>query len=475
MLGVVARLWPRRALWLDEAQSVAIASEAITAIPGVLRTDGAPPAYYLLLHGWMALFGDSDVAVRSLSVILSLITLAVLAVAMRRMAGIGAAVAVTVLLATSPFVIRYATEGRMYALVMLEVVVGLVALDACLRRPTVARAIAVAAVTALALYTHYWSIYLVAAVGIVLAVAARRPGPARVGLAAVAAGAVLWLPWVPTFLFQSERTATPWAEPARPAALVAVFDDGVRGWGALPVVLSITMAALVLLGIWRGSTLLRRPISAWALGAVLVLTLLTALAGATLSDSAFVSRYTSVAVPLMITLAALGVATLPRRLTAAILVVAGVIGLLVTTVEIGSPRTNSTAYIEPLRQQSAPDDVLIYCPDQLGPAASRLLEQAGVGEFRQYVFPSQRAPGRVDWIDYADRHTTADPRAFVRALETVAPPSTIWLVFSGSYPPTQRACRALFNALSQAWPERRRLVEEDFALDERGSLWRFDR
>src|SRR5258706_245124 len=32
-----------------------------------LRHDGAPPLYYYLLHGWIKVFGTSDLAVRSLS------------------------------------------------------------------------------------------------------------------------------------------------------------------------------------------------------------------------------------------------------------------------------------------------------------------------------------------------------------------------------------------------------------------------
>ena len=43
-------------------------------------------------------------------------------------------------------------------------------------------AVPVGIVTALLLYTHYWAIYLIAAVGLVLLVAARRPGPPRTAL-----------------------------------------------------------------------------------------------------------------------------------------------------------------------------------------------------------------------------------------------------------------------------------------------------
>ena len=66
------------------------------------------------------------------------------------------------------------------------------------------------------------------------------PGRAAVRvLGAMAAGGVLWLPWVPAFRFQAEHTATPWTAPptlwnvfdvlpalaggSRPRAMVLVF------------------------------------------------------------------------------------------------------------------------------------------------------------------------------------------------------------------------------------------------------------
>ena len=39
--------------WIDEGLSVGIASHPFFDIPGVLRQDGSPPLYYLLLHLWM--------------------------------------------------------------------------------------------------------------------------------------------------------------------------------------------------------------------------------------------------------------------------------------------------------------------------------------------------------------------------------------------------------------------------------------
>ena len=45
-------------MWLDEAQTVNIASFPLRSIAGELRLDGAPPLYYYLLHVWMGVFGD---------------------------------------------------------------------------------------------------------------------------------------------------------------------------------------------------------------------------------------------------------------------------------------------------------------------------------------------------------------------------------------------------------------------------------
>src|ERR671933_312254 len=55
--------------WIDEGLSVGIADRPITDIPGVLRQDGSPPLYYSLLHVWIRVFGTSEAAARTLSLL----------------------------------------------------------------------------------------------------------------------------------------------------------------------------------------------------------------------------------------------------------------------------------------------------------------------------------------------------------------------------------------------------------------------
>ncbi len=63
--------------WIDEAISVGIASHPLSALHDLLRQDGSPPLYYLLLHGWMALWGRGEVATHALSLGFALLTVPV--------------------------------------------------------------------------------------------------------------------------------------------------------------------------------------------------------------------------------------------------------------------------------------------------------------------------------------------------------------------------------------------------------------
>ena len=58
-----------RPLFVDEAYSVLIAGRGVSAIVDGLSRDNSFPLYYFLLSFWMRLFGDSEIALRSLSAI----------------------------------------------------------------------------------------------------------------------------------------------------------------------------------------------------------------------------------------------------------------------------------------------------------------------------------------------------------------------------------------------------------------------
>ena len=138
----------------------------------------------------------------------------------RRLGGRAVAWTVLVLLASAPFAVYFATETRMYALVILLTGCGFLALARAVEQPRPGNLVAVAVVTAALLYTQYWAVYLVAMVAIWLVASvwhSRRQGHPDgapwAALVALAAGCLLFVPWVPTFVYQAQHTGTPWAPP----------------------------------------------------------------------------------------------------------------------------------------------------------------------------------------------------------------------------------------------------------------------
>src|SRR5512143_803899 len=78
-------VWP---LWWDEGGSI---YQAQLSPAGLVRlvaeTDDHPPGYYLLLHGWMVLFGTSPFGTRLLSVFSALALAPLLYVTGKRLTG----------------------------------------------------------------------------------------------------------------------------------------------------------------------------------------------------------------------------------------------------------------------------------------------------------------------------------------------------------------------------------------------------
>lgn len=492
--GLVLRFVTRSDLWLDEALTVNIASRPLGDLHELLRHDGAPPLYYLLLHVWTRWFGTGDLAVRSLSGVLGVATLPLAYYAGLRLAGtdpvrrawVGwGSVAV---IATSPFAVRYSTEARMYMLEVVLVLVGYLALRRAMERPSAGRLALVAVVTAGLLYSQYWTVYLLAAVGAMLLwVAVRHRGPEGAAamrcLGALVVGGLAFVPWLPTFLYQARHTGTPWSLPYTPptAAFYAFAgfagEQTTEGYAAvLPLVLLVLLAVFARsLDRNRLEVDLRTRPETRAEGWVLAAALAIGFVAAFLSKSAFQSRYAAIVFPLFVVLVAYGVVSLGRRSVrygALALIVA--LGLLGGLRNVTTQRTMAGDVAAAMKAEGlAPGDVVAYCPDQLGPATSRLLP-AGLA---QYTFPTRRGPRFVDWVDYAERNQgpAADAEAFARFVDARAGDHTVWLVWSGGYRTYGTKCEEINGALGALRPGAETLVYPNEEIYEPMALTAFRR
>ena len=125
-----------------------------------------------------------------------------------------------VLTALVPFLSQYAQETRMYSLVVL---LSMLATSLFLRaytgggRPARRWPVLFGLALTATLYTHNWALFLGMAMGLAwlgllyLAPAAERGARLRDGLLGFGLTALLYLPWLPTLLFQAAHTGAPWS------------------------------------------------------------------------------------------------------------------------------------------------------------------------------------------------------------------------------------------------------------------------
>ena len=203
------------AYWIDEGLSIGIASHDFFDIPGVLRQDGSPPLYYLLLNLWTGVFGTSEEATHALSLTFATLTIPAGLWAGWTLAGPRVGLIAATFFAGSPFLTAYAQETRMYALVvLLSLLVTATFLHAYVRRDRRHIPLFAVAVAAL-LYTHLWAAFLVLGTIVAAAVLVQRSADRRALGRDLALGFglafVLYLPWIPTALYQVSHTAAPWA------------------------------------------------------------------------------------------------------------------------------------------------------------------------------------------------------------------------------------------------------------------------
>jgi hypothetical protein len=226
------------AYWIDEGLSVGIGSHPLLDIPGLLKQDGSPPLYYMLLHVWMDVFGTKEFATQFLSLIFGLLCVPAAFWAGWTLFGRRVAWAAAALAALNPFLTLHSYEARMYSLMTL---LGLLATTAFAKAFVLGqrRWIPVFSVLlALMLYTHNWAIFFGAACFVGLAWLWRqsedRRALVRDGAIGFGLTGLLFLPWLPTLAYQAQHTGAPWS--TRPMFDELIFGTGLTVGGRGPSV-----------------------------------------------------------------------------------------------------------------------------------------------------------------------------------------------------------------------------------------------
>jgi mannosyltransferase len=296
--------------WIDEAITTGISSHPLSAIPGLLRHDGSPPLFYMMLHFWMAAFGSSESATHSLTAVIGVLTVPVGMWAGWSLFGRRAGIMAAILFGFNAWLTQYAQETRMYELMGL---LGIIATAAFIHAFVYRRRkylIVFAVTEALMLYTHAWGIFFGAAAALALIpiwrVSDDRRALVRDAVMAFAGAGILFLPWLPNFIYQSTHTGAPWAPPPRFGAPVLISQDLM---GGDRVTVALFLGTIIGLGhlFTRRYRRTRDATVLWTLIALPVATLGLAWIASQITP-AFVSRYFAPVLASILLLAAWGCA-----------------------------------------------------------------------------------------------------------------------------------------------------------------------
>lgn len=212
-LGAVLRIvnLGSDSIWLDEAYSVQFAHLPLPQLlDETARSDVHPPLYYILLHFWLNLFGDSEAATRALSVLFGLLAILMIYMVAALLFDRATGLLSALLLALSLFHIEFAQEARMYTLLAL---LALCSFYFFLKLCAETRAVALIGYvvsTSLLMHTHVYGFFIIAAENLFFfsLYFSRRELFKRLlvrWLLMQAALAVLFLPWLSVMLQQFKR------------------------------------------------------------------------------------------------------------------------------------------------------------------------------------------------------------------------------------------------------------------------------
>lgn len=126
-----------RSLWMDEyATWYASTLSAADLLRLLNHIDAVLAPYYLFMHGWIELFGDSSTSLRVPSLLAMAVAAALITLIGRRMFDAGVGVTAGMLFAALPAVSRYGQEARPYAFAIAAAVLATLLLLRALDDPT---------------------------------------------------------------------------------------------------------------------------------------------------------------------------------------------------------------------------------------------------------------------------------------------------------------------------------------------------
>ena len=448
-----------QSLWFDELFSVVFSRSDLTvaAIIEKYAGDVHPLGYPLLLHGWLRIFGDGDLAARSLSVVCGVAGIVVLWWVARRLGGPRLGLIAGLLVAVTAYHIAYSQETRSYALVFVLAALSYLALLLFIDAPGWRTALAFGLIVAIAFHVHYYALVMffgqmVAAVGVFF-VRDRDRHALRFVILPGAVVALAMLPWLGPFLRVAGFDRY-WPAVPEPWFFVGYFRTYFGDNPILSAVLAGVLIALPFLLKTRteedpADEIIPLRTAAVVLAVSVAASLAVAYARSVLAVPMLIPRFTIVLLPAILLLVAVALSSIrPDRLRVG--VVAAVIALSVGDLALGG------YYTEPRKEQWREAAAWVLDDPRFDPEADAVLALYSPGF--QYYADRRGAGVEIEEATAANLRRVLD--------EDRAEPPVIWLLLArGTEPPEEfmrllgETCRRtggvdLISARAQRWETR---------------------
>ena len=365
----------RTSISLDEAVSWKQARLPFFEMLSATAHDNYPPLHNLILHITIALFGDSELALRAPSALFGIATVGLIGMLGTVLWGRTTGLLAALFLAMSGYHVWYSTEARMYSLFAFTstLFVYMVVQLACRPKWTTVAGCA-AAGTAL-LYTHFYGIFVFVGVGVFVFFALARQAAwmrtSRVEwLIAQAVPIIVFLPWAIILVHRTRRVLLKGFWIPDPTGEFVLQSLAKLAGGEITLIIISVLAFLSVMNLGRGThgsdRLVHRPQPDWQIGIVLTWLITPFIGGYLFSivgKPILLDRYLICALPAGVLLAARGCTTLASHKLIFTLAVACVVFAAVPNLNYQAffrLRPDVRAAMQEFAAQYRPSDKVIF-------------------------------------------------------------------------------------------------------------------
>jgi uncharacterized membrane protein len=243
----------QQSLWYDEAVTAVrvLHPSLASTLSAVVHVENTPPLYYVAAWGWTRVLGTGVFALRSLSAVAGVATVAVGWAIGRELGSRGAAIVLAAIVASNPLFVWYSQEARSYELFVLVASLAFLFFLRAHAAPTRRNLAAWTLCSVLALLTHYFAAFLIVAEAALLLRGRVQDRRVLAAVGAVAATGVALLPLINAQGGRGTGWISNWPLNGRLEAIAQYYLLGESGrplgraillLAALPILAALTLA-----------------------------------------------------------------------------------------------------------------------------------------------------------------------------------------------------------------------------------------